>query len=111
MPVDWDYEFTEASIKNVMEDGGTQYINLNSKYHANLTFSDMSEDDLTHFTYLKTYGWPFYLYPCGGRTDIANIGFRPQDIYLCNYINPVKPKLRGGLFGIGSEITIEVAEV
>jgi hypothetical protein len=76
-----------------------------------MSFPDMSESNLQSFNDLKTAGEPFFIYPCGGRTDIANIGFRPYDIYLCNYVNNFKPKLKAGLYNIGSVIDIECQEV
>lgn len=110
-PSEISYDFIEASIKNTMADGGINYLNLNQKYHATLSFSNITEADLTNFNNLKASGESFLFYPCGGRTDIANIGFRPYDIYLCNYINNLKPVLKGGLFNIGSQTEVELVEV
>ncbi|MCP4178083.1 MAG: hypothetical protein GY756_09975 [bacterium] len=90
-------------------DGGKLKILFGQKFNAKLKFRLASENDYTLFYSLSQRNDPFYVYPCGG-VDNSPIGYRIEDMYLVNYLNSFKYKLRNGLFS-GVDIDVHLAEV
>lgn len=109
-PTEASPEFIERSVQNQGAVGGNIYILFGKKYHVIMRFNDAPIADVLLFLSLKELGKSFYVYPGGGDNNI-DVGFRIQDIFLVNYVNPFSPAPKSNLLGVGSVIELELSEV
>lgn len=105
-----DQQFIDKAVNSEKADGGNVFILFGRKYRARWKFTSASADDVTLFETLKTLNTPFFIWPCGGSGQ-NEYGYRLQDMFFVNYLGGFAPNLKGNLYGIGSNIEIEVAEV
>ncbi len=106
-----DPQFPEKSKKYTTDDNSSIYVFFGAKYKTKMKFNNATENDLTLFRSLKDLGQSFYVYPAGGEVTTTEEGFRTQDMYLVNYINPFRYKLqKGHLTGVGVKIDLELWE-
>lgn len=109
-PASLTFTFSEDSRVHRLANGGTVYVLFGSKAAIELFFSDATVADIALFETLKYLGNPFYVYLCGGDQTLTDVGFRPRDLFLVNFIGEFSPKLKSNVLNMGQQLRMELAE-
>lgn len=110
-PSDVKFSWKKRKQSHTTATGGNALVVFGKKYQGKFTFSDADLTDVALFETLDDLNESFFIYPNGGDTAKTNYGFRIEDLFLVNFVNDFAPNLKAGLLGIGSVVTMQVAEV
>lgn len=104
-------DYAERSVEHKVSDNGSVKVDFGRKLSMDMLFEGNTDADIDMFRTLKDLRSSFLVYVNSGDTTLTQDPFRIQDMFQMNYINSFSPQLNGGLFGIGNNIRIIVAQV
>lgn len=106
-PVKSTIEYQENSKSLYTSGRENLFVLFGAGMKIKLNFEALTEADMTYIYNLKYAGVPVYIYLNGGSdTAKTDRGWRVGDLYSVNLTDDWKPKIRGDILGIGTDIDL-----